>query len=57
MRRDAVLVDHPQERPRVGDDRVMDGAVLLGDLDALKPSGKPFDTSFWKNPLWSIPAG
>ena len=50
------LAIHSSERD-VGDDRMMDGAVLLRHLDALEPAGKPFDTSFWMNPFLPMPAG
>ena len=42
VRRDAVLVDKPQQRPRVRDDWMVHDAVLLGNLDALQPFRKPF---------------
>src|SRR5436189_177404 len=35
-----VLVGRPQQRLHVGDDRMMDDALLLGDFDALEPVGK-----------------
>ena len=38
--RDRVLIGHPQQRTLVGNDRMMDDAVLLGHLDALEPLGK-----------------
>src|SRR5919112_4899441 len=40
VRRDAVLVGHPEQRARVRDEWMMNGAVLLGHLDALQPLGK-----------------
>ena len=38
VRRDAVLVGHPEQRSRVGDERMVHGAVLLRHLDALAAS-------------------
>ena len=40
MLRDRVLVGHPQQRSRIGDDGVVDDAVFLRDLDALQPIRK-----------------
>jgi hypothetical protein len=35
----------------------MHDAVLLRDLDALEPVGKPFETSFCQKPFLPMPAG
>jgi hypothetical protein len=45
VRRDRVLVRHPDQRARVVDERVVDGTVVLGarafrDLDPTQPVGK-----------------
>ena len=40
MRRDAVLIDEPQQRSRVGDERMVHGAVFLRNLDPLQPIRK-----------------
>ncbi len=37
VRRDAVLVGQPEQRSRVGGQRVVHDASLLGNLDALQP--------------------
>src|SRR5262249_36499172 len=39
VRRDRVLVGHPDERPSVGDERVAHCAAPLRDLDTLEPVG------------------
>ena len=39
VRRDAVLVRQPEQRARVGDERMMHGPALLRHLDAPKPRG------------------
>src|SRR5688500_5475053 len=41
MLRHGVLVRHPQQRSRVGNDGMMHHAVLLRHFDALEPWGKP----------------
>src|SRR5690348_14379325 len=46
MRRDAVLVNEPQQRTRVGDDRVMHNPILLRSLDALQPIRKALGDIF-----------
>ena len=40
VRRDAVLVGDPEQRARVGDERIVHRAVLLRHLDALEPRGE-----------------
>src|SRR5690349_11015785 len=48
MNRDAVLIREPQERLRVIGDRVMDRAVLLGNLNTLEPFWKSLDNVLLK---------
>ena len=57
VRRDAVLIGQPQQRPRVCDERMVHDAVLLRHLDPLQPGRESFETSFWMNPLRPMPAG
>ena len=57
VRRDGVLVRDPEQRPRVGDDRVMHRAVLLRHLDALEPVRKALRDILLDEPLLPIPAG
>ena len=40
VRRDAVLIGHPEQRSRVADERMVHGAALLRHLDALQPLGE-----------------
>ena len=42
MGRDAVLVDEPQQRPRVSHDWMVHDAVFLRNLDTLQPFWKSF---------------
>src|SRR5437879_2426368 len=49
--------ERPQKRSRVGDDRMMDDAVLFLDRDTLQPFRKPFETSLLAGrPRWRMKA-
>src|SRR5690349_3975883 len=53
--RDRVLVGCPEERPYVGDNRMMDDALLLGHFDAFQPIGKSLRNVLLPESLTSNP--
>ena len=40
VRRDAVLIDHPEQRSHVADQRMVHGPALLRNFGALQPGGE-----------------
>src|SRR6476659_6097819 len=50
MKRDAVLVREPQQGSRVSDNRMIDCAFVLRNLDAFQPLGKTLRNVLLKEP-------
>src|SRR6185436_1707995 len=50
VNRDAVLVREPQQRSRVGDNRMIDRPFVLWNLDAFQPFRKTFRNVLLKEP-------
>ena len=57
VRRDAVLVGQPEQRSRVGHERMVDGAVLLRHLDALEPGREALRHVLLQEPLLADAGG
>src|SRR5688572_2205346 len=53
MRRDAVLVGQPEQRPLVVDQRVLDRAAFLGDLGDPQPVGCALGDGFLEESLFA----
>ena len=53
VRGDAVLVGEPEQRPGIGDERMMYGPSLLRNLDAIQPLGKTLRDIFLKETLFA----
>src|SRR4029453_11764576 len=51
VRRDRVLVGQPEQRSRIGHERMVHRAIFLGHFDTLQPRGKPFRNILVKETL------